>query len=554
MIDWRRPLVYTHRWLGIAGCVLFIIWFISGIVMMYARMPLLTAEERLMRLPALDLTDARVALADVARTLSFSPDRLRIGMLGDRAVYRFASGSKWTTVFADTGRPLDGLTADEAIRLARRFMPEHASTIQYDAHLADSDQWTLLPSIRALMPMHRMAIGDADGSYVYISDRTGEAVMKTTRRERVWAYLGAIPHWIYLPPVRRRPLLWDQSIVWMSLAGCLLCLSGLAWGIWRYSPRSRYRLKRVRSHSPYAGLMWWHHYAGLVFGLVTFTWILSGLLSMTPWDWTPGTSPTREQREAVAGGPLRLDLLTTARVRDGAAAIASSLTPKELEVVQFQKEPFLLAYQAPPADEAPLWTNTDIGAFLSPLARREHRLASTAVPERGIFARFENDVVLHAARLAMPGTAIEDATWLQEYDSYYYNRYDARPLPVLRVRYTDPQRTWLYLDPHSGLIAHRVERRSRLNRWLYNGLHSLDFPFLYHRPLWDLVVIVLSAGGIALSATTVVPAWRRLRRLSHRFARGSERWTASAVPGMETLIRRPLDTPMATKSSRPEKR
>jgi hypothetical protein len=52
-----------------------------------------------------------------------------------------------------------------------------------------------------------------------------------------------------------------------------------------------------------------------------------------------------------------------------------------------------------------------------------------------------------------------------------------------------------------------------VNRWLYHGLHSLDFPFLYNRrPLWDIVVMVLSLGGLALSTTTMVPAWRRLRR------------------------------------------
>ena len=46
-----------------------------------------------------------------------------------------------------------------------------------------------------------------------------------------------------------------------------------------------------------------------------------------------------------------------------------------------------------------------------------------------------------------------------------------------------------------------------------NGLHSLDFPFLYgSRPLWDVLVIVLSLGGIVLSASTLWPGWKRLAR------------------------------------------
>jgi hypothetical protein len=53
-----------------------------------------------------------------------------------------------------------------------------------------------------------------------------------------------------------------------------------------------------------------------------------------------------------------------------------------------------------------------------------------------------------------------------------------------------------------------------VNRWLYHGFHSLDFPFLYaRRPLWDVVMIVLSLGGLASAVTSIVPAWRRIRNL-----------------------------------------
>jgi len=95
---------------------------------------------------------------------------------------------------------------------------------------------------------------------------------------------------------------------------------------------------------------------------------------------------------------------------------------------------------------------------------------------------------------------------------------------VLRVRYDDPQRTWLYFDPHRGAIARKEERLTRLNRWLYHGLHSLDFPFLYYRrPLWDVVVILLSLGGIAVSMTSLMQGWRRLRRHGRRIFRFSGR-------------------------------
>ena len=114
-------------------------------------------------------------------------------------------------------------------------------------------------------------------------------------------------------------------------------------------------------------------------------------------------------------------------------------------------------------------------------------------PEAGRFNAFERATVESAVERAMSDVPVQDSAWLDGYDAYYYDRHGALPLPVLRVPYLDPQRTWVYADPSRGAIVLKEERLSRLNRWLYHGLHSLDFPFLYYRrPLWEIVVIVLS--------------------------------------------------------------
>jgi hypothetical protein len=511
--DWRRVLIYTHRWLGIAGCLVFLVWFVSGIVMLYERMPRLTAEERLSRIEPLDPSKLLVPLERAARAAEVTPDRVRVGMAGDRPVYRLRAEGHWTAVFADTGEVLRGLSAREGTAIVARFAPEHAATLSTAARLEEPDQWTLDGGLPRFLPMHRVALGDAAGTDMYVSERTGEVVMKTTARGRIWGYVGSVLHWTYFTPFRQRRELWRYSIIYVALIGCVMCLSGLVVGVWRFSPAGRFRLKRERSHSPYAGLMWWHHYAGLLFGLFSFTWALSGALSLTPWDWVPSTSPTSQQLAAITGGPLRLEQVSIGRLRSAAAAIASSFVPKELEILQFQGEPFVMAYRAPAAAEAGQWTNPEISAFESATLVIEHRLVWAAAPERGSFTHFDDRAIAEVSRLSMPGVAIEDATWLNAPDNYYYDRWAARSLPVLRVRYVDPQRTWLYLDPQHGQIVLKEERLTRANRWLYNGLHSLDFPFLYNRrPVWDIVVVGLSLGGIALSVTTMWPAWRRLRR------------------------------------------
>ena len=50
----KRWLYLLHRWLGIVMCAFFVMWFASGVVMMYVGYPKLTAAERLQHFPPLD--------------------------------------------------------------------------------------------------------------------------------------------------------------------------------------------------------------------------------------------------------------------------------------------------------------------------------------------------------------------------------------------------------------------------------------------------------------------------------------------------------------------
>jgi hypothetical protein len=513
LLDWRRVLVYTHRWLGIAGSLVFIAWFVSGVVMMYARMPSLTLDERLARQAPLDLTTAIIGPSEAAVRARLAPETVRVAMLDGRPAYRLTEARSFTTLFADSGEIFTGWSEDGALRIARQFLPDHASSMRYDARIDDADQWTF--AVRSLMPMHRVIVGDVDRTVLYISDLTGQPEMKSTREQRVWGYLGAVLHWIYFTPLRRNAPLWNDVIVWGSIFGCVMCLSGLIWGVWRFSIRGIYRLKRIPSHTPYAGWMAWHHYAGLIFGLVTFTWILSGLLSMVPFDWSPGAGPTREQRLLMAGGPLRIEIVTLERLRAATAALSTAFPPGELDLLQFQGEPVLRALR-PGMLDADRWNSPYFDVRPPP----DQRLVSLAAPARGLFRRFADEDMLAAGRRAVPGAPVSEAVWLYAYDSYYYDRHGSRALPVLRMQFDDGERTLLYLDPFRGDVVLNHGRLSRLERWLYNGLHSLDFPGLYNRrPLWDLVVVALSIGGLVLSATTVWPALRRLRRQFRRIAR-----------------------------------
>jgi hypothetical protein len=481
-----RILVYSHRWLGIALGLLFIVWFVSGIVMMYAGMPALDPVERLARLPAINPQSLRVPPPPAQGA------RLSIASLEGRPVYR-VTGARTQFAFADTGDAVPPVDREQALRIARAFAGP--PSVRYDVRLTDADQWTF--DVRRLMPMHRIVVEDAAGTRLYVAENSGDVVAKTTASGRRWGWLGAVLHWLYFAPFRRNASLWSNSVIAVSLAGTVMCLFGLAWGFWRIAPVRGYRLRDHRQWTPYAKWIRWHHYVGLVFGVTTTMWVFSGMLSMDPWGWSPGTAPTREQRDRLAGGPIDTGDLPVDRIRRAVSAFMPRM-PKEVELIRFRGHYYAFATEG---------------------------IVALDQPQLGAADQLPPDLVVGAATAVMPGVPIEGMHWMDEYDAYYYDRSGRRSLPVLRVRYGDPQQTWLYFDPRRGTIARKEERLSRINRWLYHGFHSFDFPFLYYRrPLWDVVVLVLSAGGLLLAATTLTASWRRVKRGSRRlYSRGGFR-------------------------------
>src|SRR5947207_14645347 len=88
----RRWLYLGHRWIGIATCLLFAMWFVSGVVMMYVAFPSLSDKERLAALP--DIAWDQVQLSpDRAMAIAGAtnyPRDLRLDMLADQPVYRLS--------------------------------------------------------------------------------------------------------------------------------------------------------------------------------------------------------------------------------------------------------------------------------------------------------------------------------------------------------------------------------------------------------------------------------------------------------------------------------
>jgi hypothetical protein len=493
---WLKYAMLWHRFLGIGVCLFFGIWFVSGIVMMYARMPELSEADRLDHLPQLDLSSLHVS-ATIAVGAATPLERMTVGMLQGRPVYRVLNqAGEWSAIFADDGSQVPRLDPKAAIDVVSQFSGNTLDQLHWVEELKDVDQWTVYPASRPYLPFEVIAGDDAQATRYYVSAVTGSVYLTTTKRGRLLAWCGAIPHWWYIRALRANTPLWRIVMIVASGIGVIMSIAGIIAGVLRYSPSKRYRFPGPRNSSvPHTGMKRWHYVLGYSFGLVTFTWIFSGLASMDPGNWSPGPEASLSEKQAFAGGPLETRAFQ-AELPVGAAALMACLHPKELELILSDGKPYYLARQD---------------------SKTVRLLAGTPDANNVCLTQVSTEDVSAASSNLVTGSHVSDTALLTSYDAYYYDRHDIKPLPVLRVRLDDASKTVLYVNLRTGLIEARYTNRSRLERWLYNGLHSLDFPFLYHhRPLWDTTVIVLSIGGFLLSGSGIVLSFKYLRKSSKK--------------------------------------
>jgi hypothetical protein len=425
--------------------------------------------------------DAVIAAAG----LDAFPRSLDLEMAGGRAVYRIVDGEggRWV-LSADEGVPYQGFDAAAALDIARRFARAPAAAT---VGLVERDQWTVAGNYNGHRPLHLIRANDAAGTQVYVSSRTGEVVLTTDRRERLWNWAGSVPHWLYFTALRQNTKAWAQAVLWSSGLAFVGALAGLWLGFVRIRPMKRYPNGAA---SPYRGWMVWHHVAGTIGGVAVATWLVSGWLSMNPFGWLEGGSPPPGAAAAYAGarGPHHVVSLPVA-----------ATTARDVREARF------------------VWVD---GAPLIVLSDEDG--TTRVLDAEGRAFRFPEARLAAAAQRLQPGAHVAFTRKLTDWDSYWYAHHDSPVLPVLRVGFDDPARTWVYIDPATGEMVGRTDSGGRAYRWLFSVMHSLDFgPLIRHRPAWDLVLWTLAILGGTVSVSGVVIGWRRLRRkLTPRGAAG----------------------------------
>ena len=452
--------------------------------MMYVEYPELTEEERLENLTTLNFSQVFLNPMQALSYLDTDlyPTAISLANVLGRPAYQFELSTKTSKlVFADNGALLTQLSDSQAlIAVQESGFYDSDYELTYD-RLIEVDQWTLTTSLNSFRPLHKVRLHDDAGTILYISDVTGRVVRDTNRKEMFWNWLGSTIHWIYPTILRKNVDIWIQVIICVSLLGIASVVSGGIIGVMRLRVRNPYRDKNI---SPYLGVMKLHHILGLFSIVFVSTFIFSGLMSMGPWRIFESSNSFSAQTAGYTGG--------------------SSLNPSELPQVAELPENIV-------AKEV-TWHSISGAPYLVSARSAFNKSSHMEIESKKDQSLILLAKITEAIPNLIPTSKMSSLELIREYDDYYYSRHNRyRPLPVFRAKFDDEESTWFHINLNTGEIVNRLTKKTRLERWIYNGLHSLDFQFLWERrPIWDTIVILLSVIGLVFSLTSLVIGSKRL--------------------------------------------
>jgi uncharacterized iron-regulated membrane protein len=495
-----RTMVILHRYLGIAIGLLMVMWFISGIVMMYVPYSRVQETERLHTQPPISwqsccnygalLESAQITRAQMESHLGMPALRMR--PLGERDFLFDLTNGAHIPIDADTARKV-------VLEASPGVIGRAASITDYEQ--VPFDQFTLGRAPRD-RPFHRFEFDDPNRTTIYVSGTAGQIVTWTTAEHRFWNWLGTIPHFLYFQSLRIQQQVWSQTVIWTSLLGTFLTVIGIILGVVQFGRGKEGKL------SPYRGWFYWHHVLGLIFGLLTLTWVFSGLISMNPWGFLEGRG--RGETSSVEGSSPRWK-----DIKESLEALRTQLAGSGV-----------VSLTTAPLGGRLYWMAT----FKDGVVKRLDVSGHVAPTSDGELAQ--------AAQRIAGDRAIAEQGLVNQEDAYYYarqrRRFDEVVLPVYRVILKDDEQTRYYIDPNTGALLQRADSIGRWRRWLFSGLHRLDFAeWMRARPFRDVLMWLTLLGGLAASVTGIYLAFRRVQSDIFVLLRPLRRFTAGRREGKQ---------------------
>ena len=472
----KKSFQYLHRYLGLMLSVLFVVWFLSGFVMMFHSFPRPLKSEYLKLNQPIGHFDS-LPLGDSATALSLETclERLYLRRVDGDGQEQLLAYPSW--------QPISGFPEAECRQLALARCPEGVDSVQTLTHF---DMWIPWERYAEYFPIYKYHMDDDVQTELYVSSVTGEIVQESTHVKRLAAWFGAIPHWVYIKHLRLNAGLWKNTVIVLSALGSLMCLAGIILG---FHYLLRMRRRKSAGFNPYKKFwMKWHYGLGLFFGLVTFTYVFSGMMSLcsVPQFVAPGNG-RRPMVKSKDKEMVCLPLESFSRPVDSIVAYFPDAIKVEWTIIG--SEPF---YRVTQDDGSVVMAQGDSSKTVRKLFFEPSEVEKIFAKEIG---RYPHQIVLQG-----------------EYDNYYRpNSKGDKVLPVYRIDVKNPQHTAIYVDPATASKVGEFTSNSRVHRWVYQFLHAFDTPWLLSHPTIRLFLeLFLMVGGTLLSVTALGLTWKRI--------------------------------------------
>lgn len=471
---------WLHRWLGVLLAPMMLVWFLSGIGMLFYAFPKVGNRDLIYRdtiggnLPSLEQILQHLPEGEKAKSL-------KVTTLGGQPIVSLTTSNSTFNFVADTLLTPIGEASvgyNYIIEMAGRWSEYPIKKVD---ELHRLDAWIPYSAHKKHFPIYRIKYTDPQKSYLYLSSQTGEALQYCTQRERIEGALSVIPHMLYFWQLRQNRDVWLAVVTWLSGLCAFMCLAGLVVGVQRTVVLYR---KRRRIGIPYRRKIYRYHFLfGFIFGIFALMFALSGLLSMQDLpsfivkQHNPDLPRLARRSDRPHFESFQLDyrkVLQLGRV-------------KEIVFEQFGQTPYYtVAYR-----------DTVV------------KLDATASTLKPLF--LSEEVVL--ARIKKLVEAPLSIALLTEYDNYYVSTINSATLPVYKVVAEDPDRSFFYVTPTEGKVRY-YSTNGRVKKWIYPAFHSLRIKYFAHRSaLRKFIITVVSVGGVVLSATGVLIGYNACRRV-----------------------------------------
>ena len=470
----------AHKYTGIIISGFFLMWFVTGVILIYHPYPKLS--EREYNSMKETLPSSLPELAYMQERIDGEPESIRIRQFQGQTLMDIKTEKGKYQLTTDTLNDIKPIDFKCVEKVARQWTD--APVIKVDT-LHQRRQWVLYTKYEKELPIYKFHFEDKDKTQLFISGRTADVQQLTTAKTRFWAYIGAIPHKLYIPAIRKDVDRWKAFIVTGASVCLAAALTGFVYGLYIFLRR-----KRVKGEwgNPYRKRWQRIHFSfGLIFGIFLIWWAISGIFSMS----------------RVPQWIIRTEAPFTF---DKTRLWGKNLLPMDNYRLSFNK----LKETYPQLKEISLARFADIPVYVV-IEGENKRYVDASTEQVKILHIPQKTIEEGFSKMYGEDTPVK-VSILNEYDNYYVNLRSTYTLPVYKVEVGNNDEELYYISPEDGYIKY-LNKNKKADKWLFSAIHYLNLPWLISRPwLWTVCIWILCSGCAVVCLSGVVLGMKSLLR------------------------------------------